>query len=1247
MGINQNKSSLIAHYMFNDAANVGKDSSSNGMDALPQGTNAPVISNVNGRDAVTLKGGPGGTCYLKLPENILSKVNDSNGLTISTWVNYGGAGSVWQRIIDMGKGPTGPYIFLTRNLRGVCFNGSDIAADPAKAYPSGEWMHIAFTISGTKTGTLSSAGPVIYVNGEVASSGLISQTTSGMYGQLRAFFATLEDASNYTHNYIGKSQYDVDEDFGGSFSDFRIYADALSEDEIVDLMCDSLTDEDIVTLARDKYLAFPTDIITEDINLPTSLMSNKVKVSWTSSDATALTNEGKHMNITEPKAVTITAHINKGDVTFERDFKVSVLPKNLPPYTLTVNAKDEVLDISETLFGLFYEDINNAADGGIYAELIQNRSFEAFTFDTYDFRSGENGISTGRNRNPLFAWYGDTDKMTVKTSGGLNEYFNITESDTNDYYVTVADGAVIYNRGFNDSNNHCAMFLKAGEQYDFTVWAKTDNASTITIQLEDADGNVVSNAADIAIDGKNWNKYGIDNKITLTANKSGLSQLKITFNGEISIDMVSLIPVAVWGQSEEAVSKTAHSNYIGNPNYRLRKDLVESLVELHPTFLRFPGGCISEGSYIWDNVYDWKDSVGPVEIRKENFNVWGYNMTMGLGYMEYFQLSEDLNATPLPVMACGVLCQARSDYANPAGGELQDKYIKNFTDLIDFAISTDFENNKWAAIRRDMGHELPFDLHYLGIGNENWGPEFMASFEIFYKRITDYVKAQYPGYVLNVISTVGAQADDDAYKFGWKFLSGNMTGTAKVAFTDGKTSTEKEVSWYEHQADYMETIADEHYYRPNAYLLNNADRYNYYYRAYKADGTVDDEKISKVFVGEYASSDKNTLVGAVAEGAVMTGFENNSDVVRLAATAPLFNKVLTDGTYRWTPDCIWFDDESVWRTPTYYVQQLFAKYIGNKLVSTTFSTYSEGKKKTLIPEGGIEIATGNADIAVKSVKVTSNTDNSVLLEEDFTTGLTDGIGWKQIPGSDAYEIDSTKGLILKAKAGGRNGLYLIKDWTNYTVTVVAAKLSGIDGFYVGAGLTDISTDTKNMLEYSIGFNADSTGIKVYKDGVEGYKLGDFSSSLCAGNLRASMYEEVKNDTEYTITFNYGGKTGKNLICSYTDGNNDSRVIDNKLEAYNKDIFNSVTTDGKFLYIKLVNPDSVDKNTEIIIKDAVVDSNAKLITITGDASIAHVPNVNTKDAEPVVPIESNITISNNSVILSIPANSVNALVVPIR
>ncbi|GAA4078675.1 alpha-L-arabinofuranosidase C-terminal domain-containing protein [Amphibacillus indicireducens] len=1240
---NRLKNTLLAHYKFDDVENVGKDYSDNNKDASPLGDQKPTVETVAGRQAVTLTGGQSGTSYLKLPDNLFEHVSDNTGITVSTWLYLRKGQNVWERIFDFGSGVGRPYLFLTRQLRGVCFLNEDIVADSAKTYRSGEWIHVAMSVTGTESGKVGNAGPAIYVNGELVADGLISQTSSGTYRKLQQWFATFSDQTNYRDNFIGKSQYEVDPDFEGSLTDFRIYQSGLSQDDVIEVMCEALDDQEIVQLARDKYLSFPITVTRKDLTLPDSLMGGKVSLKWSSSDSETLTDQGKIGKVSEAKGVTLTATLEKGTYQTEKSFNLTVLPEDVPSHYLTINGKDEVLDVSDVMYGLFYEDINNAADGGIYAELIQNRSFESFAFDTFDHTSGACGCSTGRNHQPLHAWFGDLDKVTVQNTGGLNDYFEIKDPEVNSHYVTVSDGASLVNKGFSDSNNHPSMSLAINEKYDFTIWAKAEKAGTIKVSLQNGDGAIVSQELTIEIEGGNeWRKYGVTEELTLTATQTTMGQLSISFIGDISIDMVSLVPRDVWGATEEPTSKSAHANYQGNPNYRLRKDLVHALQDLSPKFLRFPGGCISEGSFIWDNVYEWKDSVGAVELRKENFNVWGYMMTMGLGYMEYFQLAEDLNATPLPVMACGVLCQARSDYVHPAGGKLRDYYVKSFTDLIDFAISTDFEHNEWAALRKEMGHEAPFDLHYLGIGNENWGDEFFANFEYFKLKIDEYMEANYPGHELHIISTVGAQADDDAYQEGWKFLSGKMEGSTNVTFTDGESEFEEKITWYQDQKHYMDTIADEHYYRSNEYLLNNVDRYNYYHRVYNQDGTLNETESSKVFVGEFASTDKNTLAGAVAEAAIMTGYENNADVVKLVAYAPLFNKVLTDGTYRWTPDLIWFDDQDVWFTPNYYAQKLFAKYLGEKVLSTTFTAYNNGKLTELKPTGGIEVATGDAEVHVKSVKVVDNQTKQTLFEQDFTQALKPE--WDELPGSNGYQLDSEKGLILKGQESGLNGLYIINhEWTNYNVSVEATKVSGEEGLYVGVGVTDVSQENKTALEYAIGYDGVATAVKVYKKGIEGYRLGDYSSSTAVGNLRSSISETMELDRPYTVSVNYGGSSGDQLICSFTDGSTTSHVFDYKLEAYNDEIFNSVTKDQDHVYLKLVNPDSFEKTTQVSLNDLAVKSTVKVIELTGDLADVHKPNVNKKNNEKVVPVETELVMTEGDLTVTLSPHSVNVLV----
>ncbi len=283
---------------------------------------------------------------------------------------------------------------------------------------------------------------------------------------------------------------------------------------------------------------------------------------------------------------------------------------------------------------------------------------------------------------------------------------------------------------------------------------------------------------------------------------------------------------------------------------------------------------------------------------------------------------------------------------------------------------------------------------------------------------------------------------------------------------------------------------------------------------------------------------------------------------------------------------------------------------------------------------------------MKRVTVTSNKDGSVLLKQDFTRELNPA--WQVIPGSAGSSLQAGEGLVLKAQSGGRNGLYLLNDsWSDYTVEVVASKAAGEDGFYVGVGLTDISAEHKNVLEYAIGYGGNATGVKVFKDGVEAYTLGDYSSSTAAGNLRAASYEALADNTDYTITVNYGGAKGSNLICSYTDGLAASKVLDYKLEAYNSEVFHSVTKDAEHVYVKLVNPDAVAKATELKLQELNVEADAKLITLTGEAPLVHVPNVNQKNNERIVPQERGISLVKDTVILNLPANSVNVLMLELK
>ena len=404
----------------------------------------------------------------------------------------------------------------------------------------------------------------------------------------------------------------------------------------------------------------------------------------------------------------------------------------------------------------------------------------------------------------------------------------------------------------------------------------------------------------------------------------------------------------------------------------------------------------------------------------------------------------------------------------------------------------------------------------------------------------------------------------------------------------------------------------------------------------------DDSNSSKVFVGEYASSDKNTLAGAVAEAAVMTGFENNSDVVRLAATAPLFNKVLSDGAYRWTPDAIWFDNDSVWYTPNYYVQQMFAKYIGDRAVDTSFKMYDKDEKKQLIPHGGVSVSVTEADVLLQKIEITSNADGSVLFSQDFANELNEKISL--IPGSENYEKQAD-GILFKATDKAANGIYIYDDsWTDYKVNVTAKRISGNGGLFVGAGLTDISEKNKNVVEYAVSMHGYLTGVRVFKDGSEGYRMGDYSSSELAGNLRECNFEPLQDGKQYVFTVNYGCGDAKGLKMYYTDeAGNKSIVLDYKLNAYNRVVFNSVTRDEKNIYAKLVNKDNVAKKVSVKLDAYKKVASAEVVMLTADKELAGVANVNTKEKEYVVPVKYQTAVNNQTAEILLPANSVAVVV----
>jgi alpha-L-arabinofuranosidase len=515
--------------------------------------------------------------------------------------------------------------------------------------------------------------------------------------------------------------------------------------------------------------------------------------------------------------------------------------------------------VSPDLFGIFFEDLNYAADGGLYAELIQNRSFEYSPGDKDSWNRG------GNTWNPFTAW-----EYTTKGYG----YGTISVETTwpvhpnNPHYMvlTIEDegrnGVGLKNSGFD------GIVIKAREKYDFSVFLRqlSDQSIPIQVILLDKNDSVIGEAG-FETQSKEWKKYTAVLTPGMSTDSASLVILATT-KGKLAIDVVSLFP---------------RNTFMNRPN-GLRADLAQTIAALKPKFMRFPGGCLVHGDGL-GNMYRWKNTIGPIEQRLEQRSIWNYHQTVGLGYFEFFQFCEDIGAKPLPVVPAAVSCQNsggtwRIGSTGQKGlplGEMKD-YIQEVLDLIEYANGP--ATSTWGAKRAAAGHPEPFNLEYIGIGNEDkQTPEFRERFKLIY----DAVKVQHPE--ITVIGTVGPSPDGADFDQGWKFAQ-----ELKVP------------------------MVDEHYYQDPKWFLANHKRYDTYDRSH-----------SKVYIGEYASWG-NTSFNAIAEAAYLTSVERNGDLVSLASYAPLLGK---EGHTQWNPDLIYFNNRSVCPTVNYYVQQLFSTNQGD------------------------------------------------------------------------------------------------------------------------------------------------------------------------------------------------------------------------------------------------------------------------------------------------------------------------------
>ena len=556
------------------------------------------------------------------------------------------------------------------------------------------------------------------------------------------------------------------------------------------------------------------------------------------------------------------------------------------PDVIAIDASRPGAEIAPGMFGVFFEDINFAADGGLYPERIKNRSFE---FDE-----------------PLAGWarrFMSDGELTIRTDRPLNA--------DNPHYLRVrvhspGNGFVVSNTGFR------GIGVEAGAEYVVSAWARTvgSGPQSVRVTLNGDRGAVLGQASLGGFSGE-WKRYETTMTPTATAARAQF-QLVIDQAGDIDLDMVSLYPKDTWNN---------------RPN-GLRKDLVQLLADLKPGFIRFPGGCIVEGRRL-ELRYQWKKTVGDVEQRRTLINRWAdendrvapdYYQSFGLGFFEYFQLAEDIGASPLPILNCGMACQFNSGELAPAGQI--DEYIQDALDLIEFANGP--VGSRWGGLRASMGHPAPFGLKMIGVGNEQWGPAYVER----YQRFADALKAKHPE--IQLVASAGPSAAGPLFEFLWSRMR-------------------------ELKADLM----DEHYYMPPAWFLANATRYDKYERSGP-----------KVFAGEYAAhvatpgrpGNRNNWQAALAEAAFLTGLERNADIVRMASYAPLFAHV---DAWQWAPDLIWFDNLRAFGTPSYYVQKLFGTNTGTRIVPVTINGETAAAQHGLYASASLDGRTG--DIVVKVV----------------------------------------------------------------------------------------------------------------------------------------------------------------------------------------------------------------------------------------------------------------------------------------
>jgi len=1182
---------LLAHYQFE---NDGKDSSGNQNDAM-------IGQGVTVEDGVASL--PGGTkdssAYITLPTGMF---DNQDTVTISMWLKDEDPRANWLGAFFIGSAPNSNnvpenyYYFvpcerqhntlksvMTNSVNATSPNSTEVGLRESintTAYV-GVWTHYSIVL---QPGSMN-----VYINGENVGSANVNRTISDYGADLEA--------------YIGKSNYVSDPIYQGDFKDFRVYTDALNSEQIEQVMLQAMDAESVLELAA-QQLTIPNlqgDMTNEDLDLPNKTFYDMVDVTWESSNANIMDSDGNIQDIDKEDYVELTATLSYNGLIKNKTFTVLVLPTGTYAYSMDIDGDNITAQLSDELYGLFFEDINSSADGGLYPEMVKNYSFE----NVYVRKGSDNAYFAvnGYETIPNYELHWTANpaaNFAVDDANGLNE--------DNPHYAVLTGNISLQNGGFapKSSPNAASMAVKPVDEakrtgtYTFSVYANAPEGygGTMKVKLEDANGTQITDeqVVPLAATGS-WEKVSVDLTSNVTENTKGKMVLTIEDAGdtdELYVDMVSIVPHDTYGY--------------GNKNYAygvgIREDLVEAMMDLNPTFMRFPGGCIVEG-FNWEGYYDWRFSVGSLEERKaisnrwENWgnssHNWGYMQSFGFGYHEMLTLCEDYDIEAMPILNAGLLCQYETSGVAAKTGEDLQEFIDMATDLLDYCWG-DPDSNEWAAKRKENGHAETFDLKYLGIGNENFGDKYFSNFDVLKDAVEAYAAEHYPDRELKIVSSAGPTSSGTNYEYAYDRIAQTMPG---------------------------ETLVDEHYYESESFMYNQVDRYDYYQRL--------DQGGSEVFVGEYATRNVNRYNTALAEAAFITGLERNADIVRNISYAPLFLKV---GNSNWDHDLIYFDEFETAKSTNYYVQQMFGQNYGTELIGTELNAIGKDYSNYGSPILGTYSTAGYID------KVTIyDEDGNVLLEDDFEDNSN---GWARF-GSSSGSWNISDGRLTFTGTSGQNTIYLPQaveeKWSNFRIEVEGAvKTSGSEGFLIGAGYAE------QYYWYNLGWYANRG---TYMEAIRGGSTKILGNNFANRHYNTGELTQIQNNDPMSITFNFG--VDNKLEGSYTstllpESDTHKFAFSSRLNQYQKDIYQVVNKDDENVYVKLVNPDDSEKEIQLKFDNLNIasDTQAAITMLTGEKGRA-----NAIGNEVIVPEYSSQGIENNQLVYTLPSYSVNVIRIPLQ